>query len=241
MDRITQIPNFYDKHTDFELLNIKIPETNNSNVMGIYVECHGQVLTNYVKNIDGVDIYKHNVAGFQACLLEINTVARILNSEKKALSLLTGFYMAKRGEQYLSSINKVADASTDMFKSGIRFKNPPKGWVNKRYTTGVEKIPLLLSWMNKTINLFTCTEDALVDFIGNESSRPTVYIILSTRENGITTFQLFTLIKMFKKINGVNIVRILDESCNNSETSLIPGYGFGGRKTKRHKRKTRIM
>ena len=118
-----------------------------------------------IKNIPGVDIIKHNYAGYCATAL-INNLYKPQISRIKALSLLHNFDMAYTQSQYLTSINITAHSCTDMEGSCKRFKNPPQGWVQKIYTIEDETHQLIMAHANKTIDLFRCTEQELCDFIG---------------------------------------------------------------------------
>jgi hypothetical protein len=151
--------------------------------------------------------------------------------------------MAYTQSQYLTSINKYADSCSDMNGSCKRFKNPPRGWVQKIYTIEGDSHQLILAHANKTIDLFRCTEQDLCDFIGITDQRDaaTIRVALSNQDSRglreLTTFNLFTIIKVFKQMHQIKLVRIIDESCNLSKQPLIEGFGYGGQKSKRNKTK----
>lgn len=227
-----------------QIANTHIPETVDTTVLGISISCHGNIIKDKtIRNIPGVDIIKHTYAGYCAIAL-INPLYKRETSTLKALSLLHNFDMAYTRSQYLTSINKYADSCTDMEGSCKQFKNPPLGWIQKLYTIKDETHQLILAHANKTIDLFRCTEQELCDFIGITDSRhvATIRVALGEREHiGLTTSNLFLLIKVFQKIHNVKLVRILDESCNDAKQPLIEGFGYGGRKHKKTRRNKQLF
>jgi hypothetical protein len=49
-----------------KVANTVIPNTTDTTVLGISISCHGGITNEIVRNIPGVDIYKHNYAGYCA-------------------------------------------------------------------------------------------------------------------------------------------------------------------------------
>jgi len=234
--------NYNHKSDMLKMANTNVPDTQDDTVVGIWISCHGSIETPIVKisNIPDVEITKITYSGFCANT-HMPIVFNPVIMKTKALSLLHDFRFAFTKSEYLSSLDRIATSTLDMENSSTMFTNPPNGWITKSYEGG-RNLMLMISYKNKAIDLFQCSREELHEFINisNPKIAGTINVILTNRDRNqyITTQDLFTLIKIFKK-EGVKTVRIVDESCNNGSLDNYPdpNTGYGGKKSRKHNKK----
>jgi hypothetical protein len=139
-------------------------------------------------------------------------------------------------------------------------ENTTEHFVYKTYVGNERGHVVLVSFGGRTIDLLRCTMQNILETFGGPSPTHPRYAEIMTildyiNENIgrrgqiegksiISTDFVFNMAKYLNFMYGVNIVRILDESCNNGIPSQ-PHYpdgrpvGYGGKKSKKQKRKRR--
>jgi len=147
----------------------------------------------------------------------------------------------------------------DLSSSASVFTNPPEGWTQKRYSYHGDpqfNCSFAIAYMDKSIELLKCTKQQFDDFFEHfhhpslESLKQFLYNSIVNSEKQFYTKDIWWIIKFFKKMCNVKMVRILDETCNTvasitteegvevlPEMTLSPDAGFGGSKKKSMKPK----
>lgn len=176
--------------------------------LGIYIHCHGSIEEEYLPSPTGVRINKQNLGGYGCSSYSVRDISTI---ESVALDLQTEL-VGCSSQQY----KKMKDGLIDTYGDAIDTEYSCevfrgfKTWIKKRYVMDETRKHILFAFQDKVINIVDCEKEELEAFLGKDK-RIDIFFGKRTR---ISTNDLFMLIQLFHERCGVNVVNILDESCN---------------------------
>jgi hypothetical protein len=242
--------------------------------IGVFIFCHGKCTSKIRRIPSGIKIMKKNVykCGVYSPIITFRHKSQ--TPEIIADELTRSFSPAFKPEECQANAWDSITDGVLKNKKGVEVplsaltceefnttrENTTDHFVYKIYVGKNSSHRVVLSYDGRTIDLLRCSMQNILDIFGRPSPRHPKYSEIMTiieyieqnigrrgqiaGKSIISTDFIFNMAKYLNLMHDVNIVRILDESCNDGISSQ-PRYpngrpvGYGGKKSKKRKRKHR--
>ena len=199
------------------------------NTIGVYARCHSMLSTDIVTSPPGVTVHKNSLSPYGTSCREIRDIHGF-NSEKLVRFLQSQLVGCSHETYSKRSFGFVDEWGEPIITEGACKTFQNSRWYRKMYYVEPEderpSFPfqkatfLLIAYQDNILNLFTCTEQMIIDFFKQDTHvvRTMAQQFVERRQhnrNFVFTDDIFIMIDLLKIIYPeIDTVHFLDEGCN---------------------------